>query len=216
MRRAPSISLSISVLCSITLITACSPPEVSGTAIVQTEEGTSQEITRTAQNIAERFDEILPTARSTVSATVNDNTITFTFRGAVPPEGVLRPLAMTRGVLRIAPADQPGETWVSDADVEDVQLFTTDQGRFIALRLTQEAGGRLMAATSANTGRALIMTWDGRTLMSATIQAPFGQSFQFNAPSSDQDAHVLLNALRRGHLPVVTKSFEYRDARPRD
>src|SRR4051812_11511647 len=39
----------ISLLCSIALIVACSPPDVVGTLVVQTEQATPEEIAHTAQ-----------------------------------------------------------------------------------------------------------------------------------------------------------------------
>jgi len=56
------------------------------------------------------------------------------------------------------------------------------------------------------------VTWDGRTILSAPIQVPLGQSFQFTAPPSEEEAHVLLITLRGGRLPVAVKSLEYRSA----
>jgi preprotein translocase subunit SecD len=98
---------------------------------------------------------------------------------------------------------------LTDADVEDVQLSRTEQGAFISVRVTREAGERLLEVTSANKGRILVATWDDKTILSAPIQGPFAQTFQFTAPSSDQEARVLLNALRTGRLPVAVRSFEY-------
>lgn len=82
----------VSLLCLLALLVACGPPEVSGTLVVQTEEATPQQIERTAQILAARFEEILPTTmRSAVSSAVTGNTTTFTFRGEAPAEEVLRP-----------------------------------------------------------------------------------------------------------------------------
>jgi preprotein translocase subunit SecD len=92
-------------------------------------------------------------------------------------------------------------------------MFWRDTGSFMSVRLTREAGSRLLEATTRNKGRTLIITWDERTIVAAPIQSPFGESFQFNAPGSREEGHVLLNALRHGRLPVAIRSFEYRDAR---
>jgi hypothetical protein len=86
MRRALNTSRLIALLCSITSIVACTPPEVSGTVVVQTEGARPEDVIRTAQVLTARFEEILPTMRSTVSPTVTGNTITFTFRGEAPKE----------------------------------------------------------------------------------------------------------------------------------
>jgi hypothetical protein len=100
----------MTLVCSIAWITACTPPAVSGTLLVQTENATPQQVAHTAQILTARFDEILPAMASTVSATTTDTTITFTFRGGAPNEDVLRPLPLTRGELRIAPADRADES----------------------------------------------------------------------------------------------------------
>lgn len=192
-------------------IVACSPPQVSGTAVVETEEARPEDIARTADIIASRFNEIRASARSTVSAAVTGHTITFTFRGAHAKPEVLQPLALTRGVLRIGPADQLNETWVSDVDVEQAEMFWQEQA-VISVRLTRAGGARLLDATSRNKGRMLVTTWDGRPFVYAPIRGPFGQAFQFTAPGTREDGHVVLNALRHGRLPVATKSFEYHDA----
>jgi hypothetical protein len=201
----------IALLCLSASIVACSPPQVTGTAIVETEDAKPEDVARTADILAARFDEITPSRRSTITATPAGHTITFTFRGEHAKAEFLRPLALTRGVLRIGPADQPDETWASDADVERVEMLLQDH-TVISLRLTREAGARLLDATSKNKGRMLVTSWDGRPLLYAPILGPFGEAFQFTAPGSREEGHVVLNALRHGRLPVATKSFEYHDA----
>lgn len=205
---------SLSFLGLLSLLVACAPAEISCTVTVQTEEASPLKVNHTAQNLSRRFEEMLPSIRSTVASTVTGNTITFTFRGEAPPEDILRPLALTRGVLQIAPADRPDDVWVTDADVTDVQMRRTDQGRVTAIRLEPEAGRRLLQATSAGKGRTLVMSWDGKILLSAPIAAPFGEMFELTGPSDDIEAHTLLNALRRGRLLVAVKSFDYRAAGP--
>src|SRR6185312_2333844 len=134
------------------------PREITATLVVQTEDAPSQQVSRTAEILAERFSEIRPTMFSTVMPTVSGHTITFTFRGESLGEQSLRPLALTRGVLTIAPADHPEEVWVTDLDIVDVRVFMTEQGPMLSLRVTPEAGGRLLEGTSKNIGRKAVTT----------------------------------------------------------
>jgi len=196
---------------TIATVAACGPREITATLVVQTEDAPSQQVSRTAEILAERFSEIRPTMFSTVMPTVSGHTITFTFRGESLGEQSLRPLALTRGVLTIAPADHPEEVWVTDLDIVDVRVFMTEQGPMLSLRVTPEAGGRLLEGTSKNIGRKAVTTWEGRTLISATISGAFSTQFQLPVPSVEE-SHVLLNVLRHGRLPAAVTSFEYRAA----
>lgn len=205
MRNGYGISRWAAVLSVSALLTACSPGEVSATLVVQTDGGTPQQIARTAEVLAARIDELA----TTMSSTVTGNTITFTFRGDAPSEQVLRPLALTPGVLRITPADKPDELWVSDTDVVDATMARTDSGFIVNVRVSPEAGRRLQQMTSQHVGGKGVITFDGKMVVYATIRAPFGERFVLTAPSRDE-GHLMALALRSGRLPVPVKSLEYR------
>lgn len=211
MNREKRWAFATACLCMIGLVTACSPRRATATLIVQTEDAPTLQMNLAAEILAQRFLEIRPSMFSTITPTVSGNTITFTYRGEAPPNDTyLRPLALTRGVLRITPADHPDELWVSDLDVVDVKMMrSASQGPILTIRVTPQAGSRLMEATTKNTGRTLVTTCDGRMIVSATIRAPFGTAFVLPVPSVEE-GHVLLNVLRHGRLPVAVRAFDYR------
>ena len=192
----------------LTSLAACAPTEVSGTLTVRTADAAPQDLARAADMLSARVQEFLPSFRSTVTSSVHGHAITLIFRGDPPPEEQIRYLATTRGELRIGPADEPSTVWVSDLDIEDVSLTSTDSGPFFTLRLKEQSGRALSEATARNVGRVVLVTLDGRRILAAPIRGAFGPTFQFNAPSV-QEGLMMRAVLKGGRLPVVVESVDY-------
>ncbi len=198
----------VAILLAIAFVVACAATEVSARLVVHAAGATARELALSAEILNKRFEEMLPSRRSNVSAAIAGDAIEFTFRGDGPSERQLRYLAMTRGELRIFAADMPAIAWASDADVEDARAAMSAQGAVLNVRLTEQAGQKLAENTSKNVGRRLVVTWEGQTVVAAPIRGPFGRDFQFTVPSADE-GRLMSVILRGGRLPVVVAGVEY-------
>jgi hypothetical protein len=189
------------------LLFACAPAEVSGHLIVQTTSASPADVSGTAKILAARFEEVLPSRRSSVIPAISGGVVEFTFRGEMPPEQQLRYLATTRGELYIGPADQPTTVWVSDLDVDAASLSVTGQGAALSLLLSEKAGAVLAEATAKNVGRTVLVTWERRPILNAPIRGAFGRDFQFTVPSKDE-GRMMRVILQGGRLPAAVDSVE--------
>ena len=188
---------------------ACAEPSVSATLTVQLVEATPQNVDRTVEVLTRRFTEILPAWKSSVTASVIDRTITFTFRGAAPAEDELHYLTFTRGELLVGPADDPRHSWVSDRDVRDAAVTHIGDDPFLNVRLNPDASRRLAEETAKNVGRTLLVTWDGQEILTAPILGPFGEEFVFNAPSISE-GQLMRVVLKAGRLPTTVDNADFK------
>jgi len=136
------------------------------------------------------------------------NTIRFTFYGFPPTGETMKRLASTPGKFSLALTNMASDVWVTDADIEDAQFFETDKGATMRVQLTDEAGKRLLERTASHIGRQARVAWDGKTLVLATIQSPFGPGLQFDAP--DPPEGMLMGVmLKYGRLPITVEAAEF-------
>jgi hypothetical protein len=122
----------------------------------------------------------------------------------VPPnsEAFLRAALMAKGELKIAPTDGVGEPWLSDQDVASADAFCSGDSCYVRVTAKPAAARRLIDLTTANVGRHITMSWNGRPLITAPVLGPFGDGPVQFGPLSDEDAKVAALVLRTGRLPV--------------
>ena len=183
---------------------------ISATLTVQA--GTSSspaEIVLAQKIISARLDQFLTEPQSTITSNAEGKSLHFDFHGIPPDERTVTLLAKTPGELRLSLANFVGEAWITDSDIEDARLVRTDQGAMMDVHLGQTAGQRLFALTSKNVGRAIQLRWNGELIMTATSQSPFGETFQFSAPTPP-DGLIMRVILQHGRLPITVESAEYR------
>jgi preprotein translocase subunit SecD len=178
------------------------PDTVSARVSVHLESGANQATIGESQRILlERLTAFLPDRNSRISASIVRDVLQFDFRGLSPGEQELKFLCESRGVLRLALVDTPRISWISDMDVEEVQLYKERDGFFMRVRLTAAAGARLTQLTQKNIGRAVRYTWDGEYLFDATINSVLGRQFRFSAPPPPRGL-MMRAILQHGRLPV--------------
>jgi hypothetical protein len=203
--RALGFTLMGSVLLALT---ACGPRPVTARLSVQVSAASATEVTESAQVLLRRFEEFRPSYFSSEIASIEGNRIDIEFRGASPPEPVMRYLAGTQGVWRLAAADAPLIVWVTDRDILRAVLFKDTSGLSVNTRITPAAGARLLQLTHRNVGKVLVTTWDGRVILRATISGVFGEQFISPVPEGE-DPRAYCAVLQHGRLPVPVASVEY-------
>ena len=209
-KQLPAVT-SIAVIASIAWLAGCAPSKVAATLVLQMEEATPEKIASAAQVLTERFKEVTPGSFASVTPTISGHTLSFAFRGGAPTEISVRALSTERAEFGIFSAENASDVWITDEDVVEARLSTKAGGEFVSVHLKPEAGKRLADKTAANVGKRLITTWDGNEVMSSQIQAPFGEDFEFTAPS-EQVGRVMQVTLGHGRLPIAIRSFDYRVA----
>jgi preprotein translocase subunit SecD len=200
---------SIAVVASIAGLAGCAPSKVTATLVLQMEEAAPEKVARAAQVLTERFKEVTPGSFAEVTPTISGHTISFAFRGGAPTETSLRALSTERAEFGIFSAENASDVWITDEDVVEARLSTKAGGEFVSVHLKSEAGKRLADKTAANVGKTLITTWNGNEVMSSKIQGPFGENFEFTAPS-EQLGRVMQVTLGHGRLPISMRSFDFR------
>jgi hypothetical protein len=165
-------------------------------------------IAETGRVLAARFEEFRPTLLSSTASVIEGSTIRFTFRNGAPEPGVLEYLYATPGRVRAALiTDRFGSAWFTDKDIRQAAVVYSDSMRALRVRLTPEAGQRLLRLTSENLGQLVAMTLDGETLMEARINGTFGEQFQIAGQQLDPDLDVALAViLTTGALPADVRA----------
>ena len=122
----------------------------------------------------------------------------------LPPgsEELLHATLVAKGELEIAPSDGLGEPWLSDQDVAAADAYLSRGSSYVRVTAKPAAARRLVNLTTANVGRNLTMSWNGRALMTAPVLGPFGDGPVQFGPLSDEEAKVAALVLRTGRLPV--------------
>ncbi len=120
----------------------------------------------------------------------------------------MKQLASTPGKFTLALTNMASDVWVSDADVEDAQIFETDKGATMRVRLATRPGSGCWKERQATSGARCVSAWDGKTLVVATIQSPFGPGLQFDAPAPPEGMFIRV-MLQYGRLPITVEAAEY-------
>ncbi|HEX6834309.1 MAG TPA: hypothetical protein VF132_12310 [Rudaea sp.] len=85
--------------------------------------------------------------------------------------------------LRLFAVDDPAVNWITQEDVDRVQRTSDDSGHaLLRLTLKPEAATRMQTFTSANVGKLVRFTWDGKTIADMAVREPFGRTFELPAP----------------------------------
>lgn len=85
--------------------------------------------------------------------------------------------------LRVFAIDNEGINWITQDDVESAQKSTESNGQAVLrLHLKSEAAQRVMAVTTANIGKIVRFTWDGKTVSEMKVQGAFGHVVELPAP----------------------------------
>lgn len=198
----------IVALCLVLAACAASQDE-SGTLSVRASGNPSTaDMERAQEIITLRLKEFVIEPAASFKSRIVDNTIRFTFYGFPPTEATVTQLASTPGKFTLALTNMASDVWVSDADVEEAQIFETDKGATMRVRLSDAAGKRLLEKTSSHIGRQVRASWDGKTLVVATIQSPFGPGLQFDAPAPPEGMFIRV-MLQYGRLPITVDTAEY-------
>jgi hypothetical protein len=166
-------------------------------------------VEETGRVLAARFEEFRPTLLSSTASVIEGSTIRFTFRNGAPEPAVLEYLYATPGRVRAAlVTDRSGPAWFTDKDIRRAAVVYSDSMRTLQVRLTPEAGQRLLRLTSENLGRVVAMTFDGETLMEARINGTFGDRFQLAGQELDAGRDVALAViLTTGALPADVRAM---------
>jgi hypothetical protein len=161
-------------------------------------------VAETERVLLSRFEEFLPSLFSSVESTSVESTISFTFKHGAPALPILEYLYQTTGSLRASLADDSaGSTWFTEQDIARAVLAYDGSSRVLRIRLTPEAGQRVVRLTSQNLGKAVRVTLDNEVLLEATINGVFGEPFQVTAPDTDTDTALALTViLETGALPA--------------
>jgi len=183
---------------------------ISATLVVHSvTSGSAADLASAQKIITARLNAFRPGFDSLVTSRVEGNSIHFDFHGTPVDERTATILATSPGILRLSLVDNVSDTWISDADIVDAQLTRNGDGALMNVRLSVDAGDRLLKKTSANLGRMLRIAWNGRPVSIAPIRAPFGERFQFTAPMPPEG--MLMRAmLQSGRLPIIVESAVYR------
>jgi len=117
----------------------------------------------------------------------------------VPRPGVDVRLSAVDAAGKGTPAQWQGETLAlreppiaGSADIADVR-YVLDEGKQpgLQIRYRREAHQRIHDGTAALVGKRAAITVDGRVLMVATVQGPFGESMMLSGLSSVAEAQAL-------------------------
>jgi hypothetical protein len=149
-----------------------------------------------------RFEEFPASWLSSIESCTAGSELTFVFKGGAPDPVVLDYLYSTPGVFRVSLANGFRRDLFDSRDLRDVVLRFVDSSYRLALRLTPEAGARVMKATSENIGQVAMMTLDGKVLVEAQISAPFGEFLEVTLPGRPSRVAELVAVLKSGALPT--------------
>lgn len=117
----------------------------------------------------------------------------------VPRPGVDVRLSAVDAAGKGTPAQWQGETLAlreppiaGSADIADVR-YVLDEGKQpgLQIRYRREAHQRIHDGTAALVGKRAAISVDGRVLMVATVQGPFGESMMLSGLSSVAEAQAL-------------------------
>jgi preprotein translocase subunit SecD len=161
-----------------------------------------------ARVLAARFDAFRPSPFSSSTFDVKGSKVRFTFKNGAPEPKVLEYLYTTLGSLQARlTAERLQRPWFTDRDVARAVVAYRDSMRVLRVRLTPEAGERLLRLTSANVGESMTLTLDGETLMEARISGAFGRDFEVAGPELDPELYLALGVvLSTGALPTTVRA----------
>ena len=165
-------------------------------------------VAETARVLAARFEEAQPTMFSSARFVIEGSTVRFTFKNGAPEPTILERLYQTPGHLRAAPVtEQFGSPWFTERDVVDVTVVYRDSMYVLRVRLTAEAGQRMVRLTTENLGQVVKMTLDGVTMMEARVNGVFGDRFEIGGGQLDLDsASALVIILTTAALPAAVRA----------
>lgn len=194
-------SLIIPVVAITALLTGCDrAPDLVLTLAVDSRDTAVVESAR--QILLSRFNEFRPSFLSSITSKIDGSGITFTFYGGAPSDDTIKYLYRTRGKVRAVLSDSTTILF-TDRDIEEARLIYSDSRFDIALRLSQEAGERVLRLTTKNIGKSARITLDNAVLLDARIQDALRDSFQLTAPHQDDEQNrALVVVLRSGALPA--------------
>jgi preprotein translocase subunit SecD len=165
-------------------------------------------VAETARVLAARFEEFPATLFSSTEYAIQGSTIRFRFRNGAPEPKTLERLYETPGRFRVALAtNRFGNPWLTERDVLDVRLAYRNSRSALRIRLTPDAGQRMVRLTTENVGSVLTATLDSEMLLEARIQGVFGKSFEIVGLELDPDSAAALRVvLTTGALPADVRA----------
>jgi len=182
------------------LLVGCAPePDYVLTLNAESSEATV--VAEAERVLMARFGEFSASWFSSVESEARGSQIIFMFRYGAPDPSVIEYLYRTPGGLRVSIEGLSGELF-DNRDIRDAVLRYADSTYRLALRLTPEAGARVMKATSENIGRVAAMTFDQEVLLESAITAPFGESLEITLPGRPSRFAELIAMLKSGALPT--------------
>ena len=85
--------------------------------------------------------------------------------------------------LRLFAADQPDLSWITQSDVKSAERTNAGSAQpTLRLNLKPDAAERMLALTSANIGKTVRFSWDGKVISELKIASAFGPTFELPAP----------------------------------
>lgn len=149
-----------------------------------------------------RFGEFPPSFFSKIESEIDGSMISFRFKGGAPEGSLLTYLYATTGKVRASLAENRAVLF-TDRDIEQADLAYENESHVVLLRLTPDAGERVLALTTRNIGKTVRVTLDDRPLLEAIISGAFRDSFQITSPEQDDErAMALVVVLQSGALPA--------------
>jgi len=165
-------------------------------------------VEQTASVLATRFNEFRPSLFSYAELAIEGSMLHFTFKNGAPEPKVLEYLYSTPGRVRAAlVSERFGKPWFTDGDIRDAHVTYQNSTRALAIRLTPEAGQRLLQLTTDNVGEVVRTTLDGETLMEARILGVFGERFLIQGQELEPGLDLALAViLTTGALPAEVRA----------
>lgn len=137
---------------------------------------------------------------------IHGNTVEYTFLNGAPPTDLLDYLSSHAGKLTLS--SEAGEVLLTNKDVVRASASFFDGRPGIAIELSEPAGERLYAFTTAHVGETMSLHLDSDLLMHAKIAAGFGKHF-YVSDIDPKTASRISVLLRHGQLATTVQIQEY-------
>jgi len=157
--------------------------------------------------VVQRLHEHTSTFSPTYNITNSPGKVTILAKGT-PDDSSIRYLLSHSGLFRAR--TEGGVVLFSQDDIVDARAgFDNHQRTALHLKLSKQAGARLAAISSANTGRFLTAEFDGAILTSAKIVEPILEGLlQLTINRSPEEALMISTILRSGPLSFSPTSIQ--------
>jgi len=153
-----------------------------------------------------RLRQYAPHLNSTVTCTAHGTNLDVTLGHGAPPDETIDYLSKTQGRVSIYLYQHPDQAWITDADIVDAASAIDSNGnRSLNVRVSADAGQRLLKLTTLHAGQILEWSLDGSVMVRATIQGPFATNFQLTTPDGSHN-QLLATVLKSGRLPASVVS----------